>query len=368
MIPIGQTAEVKGSGAKPYVLKNVDGRVYTCSCPAWRNAGGDVVRTCKHLRKVLGDAHEDARTAHRGQAAPAPATPAAPAQPHERARISAEDAQAIVDRAAAEGRKLRPDEKTKLNGPPVLLAHKLEDVDVDPTGWWWSEKLDGVRAWWDGSQFVSRQGNVFSAPDWFTRGLPSHKLDGELWMGRKKFQQTLSVVRQQTPHEGWREVRYVCYDAPDHGGPFEERYEFLKAQAYGQFYKAITQSRVVSRAWLLEKVREFCAAGAEGLMIRKPGSLYEAGKSDTLLKVKLRHDAEAVVVEHVPGKGKHKGRLGGLTVRMPDGKTFNVGTGFSDDDRRSPPPVGATVTYSFTELTDGGIPKCAAFVCVRDYE
>jgi len=30
-----------------------------------------------------------------------------------------------------------------------------------------SEKLDGVRAFWNGNDFYSRAGNKFNAPDWF---------------------------------------------------------------------------------------------------------------------------------------------------------------------------------------------------------
>ena len=113
---------------------------------------------------------------------------------------------------------------------------------------------------------------------------------------------------------------------------------------------------------------ELVALGAEGLMIRKPGSLYEVGRSHTILKVKPFKDADAVVVGHEPGKGRHKGRLGGLVLRLPDGKEFNVGTGLSDDERRNPPPVGSTVTYAYTEHTSDGIPKCASFLRVRPEE
>src|SRR5258708_6285929 len=57
----GETTEMQGSGARPYVLKNTGG-VYSCSCPAWRNQWNAIEkRTCKHLRKLRGDAGEEAR-------------------------------------------------------------------------------------------------------------------------------------------------------------------------------------------------------------------------------------------------------------------------------------------------------------------
>src|SRR5262245_42829230 len=155
----GESIEMQGSGSKPYVLKNVGG-VYSCSCPAWRNQSiGIEKRTCKHLRKLRGDAAEEARI---GGAVP--------------------------------GRKGAAEEDAA-QAPPLPLAESW-DFSADPTGWWLSEKLDGVRAYWDGKQFFSRLGNLFHAPDWFVAGLPDVPLDGELWIGRKKFQRTVSIARR----------------------------------------------------------------------------------------------------------------------------------------------------------------------------
>jgi hypothetical protein len=47
---------------------------------------------------------------------------------------------------------------------------------------WLSEKLDGVRAFWDGVRLYSKQGHVLHAPKWFSNFLPKNvALDGELW-------------------------------------------------------------------------------------------------------------------------------------------------------------------------------------------
>lgn len=414
----GTPQYIKGSGAKPYELKNTGG-VYSCSCPAWRNQGAAINRrTCKHLKSLLGETAEMMRvsgltqtgtnTARTSASAPNaslvpksspgcacekgstcdvshdPATcPCAQCTTAEAAAApffsgpaptaSPDRVKEIQDRAAAQGRKLRPDEKAKLNGPPVLLAHSLEDFpDVDPTGWWMSEKLDGVRAYWDGKQFITRQGNVYKAPTWFTEDLPKHPLDGELWMGRKMFQKTVSIVKRDDAGDEWKQIQFVVFDMPHLAGKtFEERQEALDhawRASVRSYFKMHIQDRVESRDHLVKELVLTEARGGEGLMIRKPGSLYEVGRSDTLLKVKPFKDAEAKVVAHVPGKGKHVGRLGGITLELPDGKTFNVGTGLTDRERESPPKIGALVTYRYTELTDGGIPKCASYVAVRDYE
>ena len=323
----GEQTEMKGSGANPYVLKNTGG-VYSCTCPAWRNQSVAIEkRTCKHLRKLRGDEAEEARTG--GAVAPI--------------------------------KKAGDSEE----GPPLLLAHSWEQ-DTDLTGWWMSEKLDGVRAYWDGKQFISRLGNLFHAPDWFIKDLPDHPLDGELFGGRKKFQRTVSIVRRQDKSDGWKEIRYVVFDAPAIEAPFEKRLQAVKdllekkAIAHVEAHPH-EPCRGVDH--LREELARVEALGGEGLMLRKPGSKYEVGRSSTLLKVKTFHDAEAKVVAHLPGAGRHKGRLGALDCVMADGKTrFSVGTGFSDEERENPPPVGSLVTYRYQELSNDGVPRFPSYV------
>ena len=355
----GDVTEVKGSGAKPYRLRNI-GSVLDCSCPAWRNVGGPIdTRTCKHLIAVRGAEVERARvgddrmpTKFRNGTSSAPSPRATPVA---RAAVQAAVQAAAVQPAA---------------DLAVLLANKW-NPDVDPTGWLMSEKLDGVRAYWDGAQFLSRNGNVFHAPDWFRRHLPRSPLDGELWMGRQMFQSTISVVRRLDGGEAWRKVSYVVFDAPEHGGPFEGRLAHLDgwfSSARPPHASAHPHAPCLGADHLRRELDRVIAAGGEGLMLRQPGSAYERCRSSTLLKVKQFQDAEAVVIAHVAGKGKHRDRLGGLVVRTPEGREFNVGSGLTDAERESPPLVGATITYRFTEHTKDGIPKCASFVACRDYE
>jgi DNA ligase len=100
-------------------------------------------------------------------------------------------------------------------------------------------------------------------------------------------------------------------------------------------------------------------------MLRQPGSAYEAGRSSTLLKVKTFRDAEATVIGHQAGAGKHKGRLGALLVRLADGTEFAVGTGFTDKERGAPPPVGSIITFRYQELSNAGVPRFPSYVGVR---
>ncbi len=326
---------MQGSGAKPYVLKNTGG-VYSCSCPAWRNQSIAIEkRTCKHLRKLRGDAAEEART---GGALP---------QRPVKAKTSGDGEEAA--------------------GPPLLLAESWDNA-ADLSDWWMSEKLDGVRAYWDGKQFLSRQGNIYHAPDWFIAGLPTVPLDGELWIDRKKFQRTVSIVRRQDKNDLWNEVRFLVFDAPAANGGFEDRLAFLKdalARGAAKFARQHPHDRCKSLDALRAELTRIEALGGEGLMLRQPGSKYVAGRSSTLLKVKTFHDAEAVVVGHQAGAGRHKGRLGALLVRLPDGTDFAIGTGFSDRERENPPAIGATVTFRYQELSDAGVPRFPSWVGVR---
>ena len=235
-------------------------------------------------------------------------------------------------------------------------------------GWWLSEKLDGVRALWDGTRFISRLGNPFFAPDWFVESLPKVPLDGELWLGRKRFQRTVSIVRRQDKSDLWKELSFVVFDAPKLEKGFEDRLEFVKECLQGNsspYAKALDQQVCQSVEHLRQELARLEALGAEGVMLRRPGSRYEGGRSSTLLKVKSFHDAEARVLAHQEGAGRHKGRLGALLVQLADGTKFAVGTGFSDAERESPPAVGSLITFRYQELSDGGVPRFPSYVGVR---
>jgi DNA ligase-1 len=326
----GESVEMQGSGSRPYVLKNVAG-VYSCSCPAWRNQSLPIERrTCKHLRKLRGDGVETARV---GTASPA------------KAEVSV----------------------VKAPAPALLLAESWDGAS-NVTGWWMSEKLDGVRAYWDGQRFLSRQGNTYHAPDWFIAGLPRIPLDGELWIGRKSFQRTVSVVRRQDKTDLWRDVQFLIFDAPESGSIFEERLKAIEEIVNANrpaYARALEHVLCADNDHMRRELARVEALGGEGLMLRQPGSQYEPGRSSTLLKVKTFQDAEARIVGHEPGKGRHRGRLGALLVEMANGIRFAVGTGLSDAERNNPPPVGGTITFRYQELTDGGVPRFPSYVGVR---
>ena len=253
---------------------------------------------------------------------------------------------------------------------PALLLANVYRPGLPLADYWVSEKYDGVRGYWDGRTLHTRGGETVAAPAWFTAGWPDTPMDGELWAGRGKFSQAQSTTRtQQADETAWRTLRFMVFDLPQHGGSFDERLPALNAlvQRIDQpWVQAVPQKRVTTDAALQALLLRTARAGGEGLMLHRGASLYRSGRSDDLIKVKTHDDTEARVVAHLPGKGKHEGRMGALLVEMPTGQRFKLGAGFSDADRLRPPPVGSSVTYRFRGTHDSGLPRFASFVRVRE--
>ena len=269
--------------------------------------------------------------------------------------------------AALSLEKLTEDSVKKKSDPALLLA-KTWDRSIDPTGWWISEKYDGIRAYWDGKAMWTRAGNKIHLPKYCQSKLPQGMaLDGELWMGRGKFEETMSTVRRKMPDERWKQVKFMVFDVPDVKGTFEHRLKII-TQALtvkSGFAMPVPQYRCKGTDHLISNLNRIVKAGGEGLMIRKPESEYETHRSPTLLKVKLYDDAEATVIGQSPGKGKFEGMMGSLQVITPDGLEFSLGTGFTNAERKSPPDIGSTVTYRYRGFTKNGIPRFPSFLRVR---
>lgn len=246
----------------------------------------------------------------------------------------------------------------------VLLAKTW--AGTDPAGWWLSEKLDGVRAVWDCRQLRTRTGQAIDAPQWFLNALPkTEPLDGELWLGRGRFQDTVSAVRSHNAGQAWRQIRYAAFDAPLALGSFEDRLAAIRDAVAdcGPVY-VLPHRRCAGHSDLLEELARVEHQGGEGVMLRQPGSGYERKRSGTLLKVKTFQDAEAVVVGYERGTGRNADAVGALVACLQDGTEFKVSSGLSDALRRSPPALGALFTFRFQELTDAGVPRFPSFLRV----
>ena len=252
---------------------------------------------------------------------------------------------------------------------PLLLA-ETEQGQADVALYLVSEKLDGVRAFWDGQALRTRKGHTIQVPSWFVARFPAQPLDGELWMGRGEFERLSGIVRRQTPDDSqWQQVRYLVFELPQSPGTFRQRALALReltARLALPWLQAVEQWEFGSREALDKKLEQIVRAGGEGLMLHRADAAYVTGRSDVLLKLKVWHDAEATVIGHQPGRGKYAGMLGALRVRTAGGVEFMLGTGLSDADRRQPPPVGTLITFRYRELTARGLPRFASYHRPRD--
>ena len=253
--------------------------------------------------------------------------------------------------------------------PKLALAKVYQQTETIDQ-YWVSEKLDGVRAYWDGKKLISRQGNIYNAPEWFTKGFPEQPLDGELWIKRTTFEQLVSTVRKDKPIDSeWQQVKYMIFDLPASDSNFTDRLTELHQMLDDHdnpHLKLIKQYRLTDHVGLQEKLKSVIKLGGEGLMLHRGDSIYKAGRTSDILKVKTFQDAEAIVIAHLHGKGKYEGMLGAIRVETPDGRQFKIGTGFKDKDRKNPPAIGSQITYKYFGLTRKGIPKFASFLRIRE--
>jgi DNA ligase-1 len=333
----GEKIFVKGSGKNPYEVK-MSGGVISCTCPAWKNQSKALdQRTCKHIIANVGNSVF--------------------------VMPDVSDAPVVIP------------PKTPKNVPPCLLAHSW-DGEQDVRNWIHSPKLDGVRAWWDGEKFWSRLGNEYHAPQWFKDAMPKGVvLDGELFAGNGNFSETVSTVKKFIPNDDeWKKIQFWVFDLPKHGGIYEDRMtelvKILPTHVTGctDLCVRVPTGHIASGYSTFDLLKDFEKAGYEGVMLRQPGSLYEEGRSNTLLKVKSFKDCEVEVLDYIPGKGKHKGRMGALHVKMDSGVEFDVGTGFKDQERENPPAVGSRVTIKYQELSKDFVPRFPVYVSNRNYE
>lgn len=264
------------------------------------------------------------------------------------------------------------------DAPQLLLASEYRPDASPPLhlpDYWISEKLDGVRARWDGRQLLSRGGRILHAPAWFTEAWPGMVLDGELWGGRGRFEDTASTVARLSPvDKSWERLRFMVFDLPDHGGTFSERVTAMVRLGQGQsvtpsgiwtWLGFVEHDRGSTQAALMQRLDTTVSAGGEGLMLHRGEATYQSGRGDDLLKFKPFQDADAQVIAHLPGQGRHAGRMGALLVQTPEGRRFRLGTGFSDQQRTSPPSTGSWVSYRYRGLTEEGLPRFATFLRPR---
>lgn len=248
---------------------------------------------------------------------------------------------------------------------PLLAVQFEKGKILDWKNQLFSEKLDGIRGIWTGSQLLTKQGKPIFAPHWFVQDLPDYPIEGELWAGRGEFEHVLSVVMDNTPdEEQWKTITFMIFDLPSHLGDFSARYAAqinLVKRMHVSHIQYIPHHEAISEQNVTTHLNEVVNGGGEGLMLRDKNAVYQAGRNSGMMKLKIINDAEAQVIGYVAGNGKYQGQMGSLIVKMPNGITFKIGTGFNDEQRQNPPKIGTQITYRYNGFTKNGIPKFARY-------
>jgi DNA ligase 1 len=279
----------------------------------------------------------------------------------------------------------------------LLLAKeylkKTGEPTINPVGWWASEKYDGYRALWNGKDFRSRNGNKFNVPEWFTQIMPpDYALDGEFWVGRGCFDKC-GIFKKKLPEtDEWidKKVIYKVFDVPSYNKPFKERMKKLKdivknrckCKKTFKLPKKVSsmkcpievtqQTKIKSKEHLNNMFSNVIKGGGEGIMLRKPQSIYEGKRSSTLLKMKVEFDTEAEIIGYKLGVGKYIGMLGSFKCKLILGKnkgvTFNV-SGMNDEIRtnyKKTHKIGTIITIAFNDYTKDGVPRHPRYLRKKD--
>lgn len=247
----------------------------------------------------------------------------------------------------------------------VMLLKNYEDQNVK--GWVMSEKLDGVRGYWDGTKLLTRQGQRLSPPAYFIKDFPPFAIDGELFSERNHFEE-ISSITKSFKGEHWEKLKLYVFDVPNAEGNLFERLNVLKTYLSSHptpYIQIIEQIPVRDKAHLYEFLKEVESQQGEGVVVRNPNTPYERKRSAQILKLKTAHDEECTVIAHHKGKGQFENVMGSLTCKNHRGE-FKIGSGFNLGERENPPAIGSVITYKYRGLTNSGKPRFATYWRVRE--
>jgi len=252
---------------------------------------------------------------------------------------------------------------------PPMLAHEW---DGQPhVGWTMSEKLDGVRAVWNGLKLTTRANTDIRAPKEWVDGIRAAvggmRIDGELFIAPRRFEDTMSIVRGPNETNGrWKEIRFMVFDVIADGPHAARMAPLIALRDAGRlppFIEIVPQIPVNSPGDVREFLNAVLLKGGEGVMLRNPATPYEHRRTRALQKVKMFYDAEGTVIGFVPGKGKFAGMPGAVLLDV-GGQVVRVGSGMDERQRRGA-RLGDVITFRFTERTKQGAYRFPVFVRFR---
>lgn len=249
---------------------------------------------------------------------------------------------------------------TSIYATNLMLLENYQQQDI--AGWVMSEKLDGVRGYWDGSHLLSRNGYLLSPPPYFIQDFPPFAIDGELFSQRNQFEQISAIVRSEQDI-GWHKLKLYVFDVPNQTGDLATRLQYLAdylASNPNPYIEIIEQIPIRDEQHLQSFLAQVEEGGGEGVVVRDPKAPYTAGRNNRILKVKSYLDEECTVIAHHQGKGQFANVLGALTCENHRGQ-FKIGSGFKLIERQNPPPIGSIISYKYRGLTHSGKPRFATY-------
>ncbi len=255
-----------------------------------------------------------------------------------------------------------------LNSQELQKAKNYDNSKHNITNWYMSEKLDGIRAYWNGKELLSKNGNKIYAPSSFTKDFPPFELDGELWTKRDDFESIQNIVLDTNPSSKWEKITYNIFEVPNEKGNFDKRLEKIKSwldKNPNKIIKIIPQLICKNETDLNIYLKELLDKKAEGIILKNPNLEYFTGRSENILKVKKFYDDEGLVIGLNYSKN---GEFKSLKLKLNNGIIFNLGGGFSDIQRKEPPKIGNIVTFKYYDLTKNNKPKFASFLRIRKKE
>jgi DNA ligase-1 len=250
---------------------------------------------------------------------------------------------------------------------PKLFSLKVYRDDINVTDWVMSEKLDGVRAYWDGKQLISRSGRVLNPPRSFTQGFPPFALDGEIWSRRGEFEHIVSIINTKESQENWDELSYNIFEVPHQKGGLLQRLDVLEKYLYAHVAEKLhilKQTKIKDEHQVKSFFEQVIARGGEGIVLRDPDEPYYTGRTSSALKYKPFTDAECKIIAVIEGKGKFSGQLGAVKCDYK-GKIIKIGSGFTSEQRKNSFLIGTVISFKYYGLTHLGNPKYPVFLRVR---
>jgi len=227
-----------------------------------------------------------------------------------------------------------------------------------------SEKLDGIRAYWNGKNLLSRGGHIIYAPKWFIKDYPPFEIDGELWSKRGDFENISSIIRDKNPSQKWKEIKHYIFEAPNTNGNLFQRLNKVKSYE-SNIIKIIPQIKIKNKSHLQSFLKNIENNGGEGVVIRDPKAPYINKRTSKALKVKTFQDTECKVLGYTKGKGKFSNVIGAIKCQLNNGIKFKIGSGLSNKERINPPKIGELITFKHQGWTKYKKPRFPIFLRIR---